>query len=378
VVFAWQGGEPTLLGIEFFRRAVEIEKKYSGAKQIQNTFQTNGVLLDDEWCEFFFQNKFLVGVSLDGPREIHDRYRVFKGRQPSFEKVMEGVNRLLSHGVEFNTLTCIQRDNSYKPLEVYDFLKNIGSRFMQFIPIVERNPLPTGNVPQSEISLTTESSPVIEWSVEPLQFGKFLAQVFDEWVRQDVGRYFVQLFDVALQIWSGREAGLCIFNETCGSALALEHNGDVYSCDHFVNLENRLGNIMEGPLEEIVASEKQVMFGQHKASTLPHYCMECNVRFACNGECPKNRFIRTPDGEKGLNYLCEGYKYFFNHIDVYMKFMAQELAEQRPPANVMRWADEKDNGFPSYRIGRNERCPCGSGLKFKNCCISKRRSRDEA
>ncbi len=362
ITFAWQGGEPTLLGVDFFRKVVELEKKYSGGRKIENTFQTNGVLLNDEWCGFLSENRFLVGLSIDGPQEIHDRYRVYKGGQPSFEKVMEGVKCILKHRVEFNTLTCVQKENAYRPLEVYNFLKGIGSRFMQFIPIVE-----TKSNASEPASPTSE--PVVEdYSVEPLQYGKFLGMIFDEWVRHDVGKYFIQIFDVSLESWAGMEPSLCVFKEKCGSALAMEHNGDVYSCDHFVNVENRLGNMMNDHLSALALSPKQTKFGDDKLHKLPKYCLECSVRFACNGECPKNRFIKTPSGEDGLNYLCEGYKYFFHHIDPYMKFMARELANRRPPANVMYWAKEKDKGFPSLSVGRNEPCPCGSGLKYKNCC----------
>ncbi len=370
ITFAWQGGEPTLLGVDFFRKAVELERKYSDGRAIENSFQTNGVLLNDGWGEFFAENKFLIGLSIDGPREIHDRYRVFKGGQPSFDKVMAGLGYLKKHGVEFNTLTCIQRDNSYKALEVYDFLKAIGSKFLQFIPIVEKQGPAFGSLQHTDVVLSRKNPPLTDWSVESLQYGKFLASVFDEWVRHDVGQYYVQMFDVALQIWYGQEASICVFRETCGSALALEHNGDVYSCDHFVNPENKLGNLMDEALNRIVDSEKQVKFGQNKLATLPKYCRECSARFACNGECPKNRFIKTPDGEDGLNYLCVGYKSFFDHISPYMRFMARELDAKRAPANVMDWAREKDKGFPGYNVGRNDPCPCGSGVKFKNCCGS--------
>lgn len=366
ITFAWQGGEPTLVGVDFFRKVVNLQNKYSDGRKIENTLQTNGVLLNDEWCEFLADNQFLVGLSIDGPKEIHDRYRVFKGGQPSFDKVMNGVNFLLKHKVEFNTLTCIQRDNSFKAPEVYKFLKGIGSRFMQFIPIVERRQ------PGRGVHSTGGDPDVEDYSVEPLQFGKFLTDVFDEWVRRDVGQYFIQIFDVSLEMWLGRQPSLCIFREKCGSALAMEHNGDVYSCDHFVNPENKLGNLMQESLEKIIFSEKQKEFGSDKLTTLPKYCMECSVRFACNGECPKNRFIHTPDGVEGLNYLCAGYKHFFTHIDPHMRFMARELSEGRAPANVMRWVREMDNGFPNSKAGRNDPCPCGSGLKFKNCCRPKR------
>jgi len=338
VTFAWQGGEPTLLGVDFFKKAVALQEKYADEKKIENTLQTNGILLNDQWCEFLSENKFLIGLSIDGPREIHDKYRVHKSGQSSFDAVMNGLNYLKKNNVEFNTLTCVQKDNSYKPLDVYNFLKDIGSRYMQFIPIVERKALHAKN---NELELVLPSykneAVITDWSVEPLQYGKFMMAIFDEWVKQDVGSYFVQLFDVCLGIWCGQEASLCVFKETCGQALALEHNGDVYSCDHYVYTEHKLQNIMEKPLKNIVDSEKQIQFGLDKKIKLPNYCLKCDVRFACNGECPKNRFMKTPEGEDGLNYLCDGYKYFFHNIDPYMKFMANELSNKRPPANVIGW-----------------------------------------
>jgi len=372
ITFAWQGGEPTLLGVEFFRKAVELQKKYANGKRIENTFQTNGVLLDDAWGEFLAANHFLVGLSIDGPRELHDRYRVDKGGQPSFDRVLRGVAYLKKHGAEFNTLTVVQRDNSCHPLEVYRFLKEVGSGFMQFIPIVER--IAAKSDPAGLVLISPsyeEQAQVSEWSVEPVQYGKFLCAIFDEWARHDVGRVYVQIFDVALESWLGMQPGLCIFRETCGGALAIEHNGDLYSCDHYVYPEYKLGNILERPLESLVNSAQQQKFGLDKHDTLPRYCRECEVRFACNGECPKHRFIRTPDGEAGLNYLCAGYKIFFKHIDPYMQFMAEELRHERAPANVMAWTRMRDlvrRPTDNRRPGRNDPCPCGSGKKYKKCC----------
>ena len=368
ISFAWQGGEPTLLGVDYFKKVVELQDKYAEGKIIHNAFQTNGVLLDDEWCEFFAESNFLLGISIDGPKEIHDKYRYFKGGQDSFEKVVRGIEFMQKHNVEFNTLTCVNRHNSYKPPEVYKFLKEIGSGFMQFIPIVER-------VGKSEDEKSVLISPhdngeanVSDWSVEPLQYGKFLSTIFDEWVRNDVGKYFVQFFDIALEAWLGMEPSLCVFREKCGTAMALEHNGDLYSCDHYVYPENKLGNIVTENLEKLVNSDKQHQFGNGKLVSLPEYCKKCEVRFACNGECPKHRFIETSDGENGLNYLCEGYYHFFNHVDPYMKFMSEQLKIKQPPANVIEWAKEKDEGFPSLDVKRNDVCPCGSGKKYKKCC----------
>ena len=373
VTFAWQGGEPTLLGVDYFRKVVELQKKYSKGKSVINTFQTNGVLLDDQWCEFFAENNFLIGLSIDGPEEIHDKYRVYKGGQPSYKKVMRGLDYLKKYEVEFNTLTCVQRDNSYKAVEVYNFLKEIGSTFMQFIPIVERRAVTSNDNELELVSNEYNSHAVVtDWSVEPLQYGKFLTAIFDEWVKNDVAEYFVQIFDIALELWHYNDSNLCLFKETCGEALAIEHNGDLYSCDHFVYPENKLGNILDEAMTDLFSSKQQKQFGASKKTTLPQYCLNCEVRFACNGECPKNRFIKTPDGEAGLNYLCQGYKHFFNHIDPYMKFMSKKLRAKQPPAAVMDWAREKDNGFSGYNIGRNEPCPCGSGKKLKQCCGNNR------
>ncbi len=367
--FTWQGGEPTLLGLDFFRKVVELQKKYSNGKKILNSLQTNGVTLNDNWCEFFVENNFLIGLSIDGPREMHDYYRVYKGGQASFDKVIVGLEYLKKHNVEFNTLTCVTRKNSYYPLEVYSFLKEIGSNFLQFIPIVERKAVVKNEKDLELISPAYSGiAEATDWSVEPLQYGKFLTAIFDEWVKNDVGRIFVQIFDVALESWYGIPQSLCVFREICGTAMAIEHNGDLFSCDHYVYPENKLGNIIETALETLVNSPSEIQFGMNKREALPKYCRECAVRFACNGECPKHRFIKTPEGEDGLNYLCAGYKLFFNHVAPYMRFMANELRNKRPPANVMEWAMEKEKGFPSYNVGRNDNCPCGSGKKYKKCC----------
>lgn len=343
ITFAWQGGEPTLLGVDYFKRIIELQKKYANGKLIYNTFQTNGVLLNDEWGKFFADNNFLVGLSIDGPEDIHNKYRVYKGGQNSFNKVMKGLELLKKHNVEFNTLTCVQRDNSYKPLEVYNFLKEIGSGFMQFIPIVERTAV---DKKENELSLISpnihKEAFLTEWSVESLQYGKFLSEIFNEWVQNDVGNYFVQIFDISLESWMGYQQSLCVFKETCGNAMAMEHNGDIYSCDHYVYEENKLGNIISHLLKEMVDSGQQMKFGLDKKMKLPNYCKKCEYLFACNGECPKHRFNSTPEGEEGLNYLCEGYKYFFNYVNSYMNYMANELSNQRPPSNVMEWAKKKN------------------------------------
>ena len=345
--FAWQGGEPTLLGVEFFRKAVQLQQKYAGRKTISNALQTNGTLLDAEWCEFLAANKFLVGLSIDGPRELHDKYRVDKGQAPTFDAVVRGLELLKEHKVDFNTLTVVNRANSRQPLAVYRFLKEIGSQFIQFIPLVERQPSPQTKAlgldfaaPPDLAQEEDSQSPVTAWSVEAAQYGKFLCTIFDEWVRKDVGQTFVQLFDVALGNWMGLGSSLCVFAEKCGVALAMEHNGDVYSCDHYVYPKYRLGNVMNQSLGEMVGSREQMKFGSDKLDLLPQYCRKCEVRFACNGECPKHRFIRTPDGEDGLNYLCAAYKRFFNHIDHSMHTMAQLLQQGRAAAEIMEMLQE--------------------------------------
>lgn len=361
VTFAWQGGEPTLMGLHFYKQAVAYQQKHKKpGMRVFNALQTNAVILDDAWCQFFAENDFLLGVSVDGPRALHDAYRVDKGGAPTFERVMHGVKLLQKHGVEFNILTTVHAANANYPLEIYHFLRDeLGTRFMQFIPIVER----ANNTGFQEGDTVTERSVTAE------QYGTFLTTIFDEWVRHDVGRVFVQMFDVALAAWTGNKPGLCIFEETCGNALAMEHNGDVYSCDHYVEPDYRLGNIVDVPLHEIVISERQQAFGLAKRDTLPQVCRDCDVRFVCNGGCPKNRFIETPDGELGLNYLCLGYKAFFTHINEPMQLMANELAHRRAPADVMVYMRQRDAQTDALfaAAGRNDPCPCGSGLKFKKC-----------
>jgi uncharacterized protein len=377
VAFAWQGGEPTLLGVDFFRQVVELQKQYSDGRPIHNALQTNGTLLDDEWCAFFADNRFLIGLSIDGPAELHDLYRVDKKQQPTFPAVMRGLNLLKKHGADFNTLTVVNRANSQRALDVYRFLKQVGSSYIQFIPLVERLPY------EQVVSLTVKSVltfaeppephaasslPVTDWSVEPRQYGQFLCSIFDEWVRHDVGRVFVQIFDVALGQWLGTGSSLCVFAEKCGSALAMEHNGDLYSCDHYVYPRYKLGNILNQSIAELIESPQQQKFGSDKQDLLPEYCRKCPVKFACNGECPKHRFLTTPDGEPGLNYLCQGYKRFFTHIDPYMKTMANLLRNRRAPATIMQMlAQEERDRSQRATPGRNDPCPCGSGKKYKKC-----------
>jgi uncharacterized protein len=346
VAFAWQGGEPTLLGVDFFERAVELQRRYGAGRRVTNALQTNGTLLDDRWGEFLAREKFLVGLSIDGPRQMHDPYRVDRGGRPTWEKVIEGLRVLKRHAVQFNTLTVLHRRNARHPVEVYEFLREHGSGFMQFIPLVERRPEPAevargldygaprsaggALVPEDRLekAMAPECAP-------PGVVGDFLIGVFDLWVKRDVGRVFVQTFDVALSAWMGLGAPLCIFQETCGRALAIEHNGDVYACDHFVYPEHRLGNVHATSLAEIGHGAAAERFGAAKAD-LPKKCRECPVRFVCNGDCPKHRFVAAGAGEPGISYLCPSYLRFFTHIGPAMEQMAALLRAGRPAADIMQ------------------------------------------
>lgn len=358
VTLAWQGGEPTLMGLDFFRRAVEVAKRsLPPGKILEWTLQTNGVLVDDAWCEFLRRERFLVGISLDGPRELHDAYRRDSGGHSVFEKVVRGVRRLQAHGVDFNVLCTVNAGNAERPLEVYRFFRDeLHASYLQFIPIVERtSEAPVGGAPR-----------ITERSVRPEQFGRFLIAIFDEWVRRDVGRMFVQLFDGVLASWLHGRSSLCIFRPTCGDGVALEHNGDLYSCDHFVKASHRLGNILETPLTELVAGEQQRAFGAAKLAALPRYCRECEFLFTCYGECPKNRALRTPDGEPGLNWLCAGLKAFFRHTADQMKTMARLIQSGRPAADALSLGGGA-GAARAITAKPNQPCPCGSGCKFKRC-----------
>jgi uncharacterized protein len=327
VTVAWQGGEPTIMGLDFFKRSIELERKYlKPGQKIVNTIQTNGTLLDDEWAAFLKASGFLVGISIDGPRRVHDTFRLDKGGKPTFDTVMRGLAALQRHQVEWNALTTINAANQDQGAVVYRFLRDdCGARFIQFIPIVE---LPTDRG-------ITSGTTVTDRSVSPQGYGRFLVEVFDEWVGRDVGKVFVQMFDTALANWLGVPPALCVHSETCGLALALEHNGDLYSCDHFVEPEHLLGNIADKRMIDLIVSPKQQQFGLNKRDTLPRYCLECDVRFACHGGCPKDRFTDTPEGEPGLNYLCPSYKTFFHHVDGPMLEMADLYRSRRPPAQIM-------------------------------------------
>ncbi len=372
LVVAWQGGEPTMMGLDFFRRSVELAE---GMKQpgqaISYTIQTNGTLLDDEWAAFFTQHGFLVGVSIDGPREIHDTYRVNKAGKGSFGQVMKGLAALRRHGTDWNALTTVHTASQDHGRQVYAFLRDeCGARFMQFIPIVERatpQTLPAANAGWGEHIrgrplYTQQGSLVTGRTVSPGGYGRFLIDIFEDWVRADIGEVYVQMFDVALANWYGEPPGLCVHSETCGLALALEHTGDVYSCDHYVEPAYRLGNIGQTHLLDLVASPAQEQFGRAKKDTLPRYCLDCDVRFACHGGCPKDRFATTPDGDPGLHYLCPSYKAFFHHIRPAMDAMCELLRAGRAPSELASRYAADDS-----RRGRNDPCPCGSGRKWKRC-----------
>lgn len=372
VQVAWQGGEPTLMGLDFFRRAVELAEQHKRPGQrLAHTIQTNGTRLDDAWCAFFKEHGFLVGLSVDGPRPMHDAFRVDKGGTGSFDQVMRGWEALQKGGAEVNILCTVHSANQFYPLEVYRFFRDeLGARYLQFIPIVERatpDLLPLANEGWSgraggQRPLYAQSgAEVTQRSVDGLQYGRFLCAIFDEWVQHDVGREFVQIFDTTLGAHLGQYS-LCIFAPTCGNALALEHNGDLYSCDHYVEPGSLLGNIQDTPLIDLVASDRQRQFGRDKRQTLPRYCRACEVRFACNGGCPRNRFIRAPQGEAGLNYLCPGYKLYFNHVNGAMRVMADLLRRGRPAGEIMTTNSPKPKA-----IGRNDLCPCGSGKKHRLC-----------
>ena len=352
VTFNWHGGEPLVMGLDFYRKAVALEQKYAGDRIVRNTLQTNGTLITQEWASFFRDNDFLIGISIDGPQDIHDKYRKDKGGAPTFAKVMHGLGILHRAGVSYNTMSTVNKASEGRGLEVYNFLKGIGSRYMQFMPVVEhvkylagKNGKPMKGARPHIVSPDEEGAVIARWSVDPLAFGRFLTDIFDSWVLNDVGRYFVNIFDAALARWCGEMPGTCAYAETCGGNSIIEHNGDVYSCDHFVYPGYRLGNVVDGDLREMMTSEAQTRFGIGKRNSLPVRCQRCEWRFACNGECPKHRFNRTESGETGLNALCEGYAKFYSHVAPYMEKMKELLLRQQAPAGVMLWARMKKNGI---------------------------------
>lgn len=335
VLFTWHGGEPLLRSIDFYRKALSLQQKYAGGRRIDNVIQTNGTLLTDEWCEFFAQNHWLVGISIDGPQPDHDHYRLTAAGKPSWKKVMQGIKLLKKHGVEWNAMAVVNAYNANHPLEFYRFFKENGCQFLQFTPIVER--LTRHEDGRTLASLADKDKiSLSEASVAPEQWGYFLCAIFDEWVRKDVGKIFVEIFDCTLANWMGISPGICAYSKECGHAGVMEHNGDVYSCDHFVFPEYKLGNIRDLSLIDMLYGEQQQEFSRLKHSSLPRQCKECDMEFACHGECPKNRFMKDKYGDSGLNYLCPGYYHYYQHVAPYMDYMKQELMSQRPPSNIMK------------------------------------------
>ena len=335
VLFTWHGGEPLLRSIDFYRKALSLQQKYAGGRRIDNVIQTNGTLLTDEWCEFFAQNHWLVGISIDGPQPDHDHYRLTAAGKPSWKKVMQGIKLLKKHGVEWNAMAVVNAYNANHPMEFYRFFKENGCQFLQFTPIVER--MTRHEDGRTLASLADKDEiPLSEASVTPEQWGYFLSAIFDEWVRKDVGKIFVEIFDCTLANWMGISPGICAYSKECGHAGVMEHNGDVYSCDHFVFPEYKLGNIRDHSLIDMLYGEQQQEFSRLKHSSLPRQCKECDMEFACHGECPKNRFMKDKYGDSGLNYLCLGYYHYYQHVAPYMDYMKQELMSQRPPSNIMK------------------------------------------
>lgn len=335
VLFTWHGGEPLLRSIDFYRKALSLQQKYAGGRRIDNVIQTNGTLLTDEWCEFFAQNHWLVGISIDGPQPDHDHYRLTAAGKPSWKKVMQGIKLLKKHGVEWNAMAVVNAYNANHPMESYRFFKENGCQFLQFTPIVERLTRHEDGRTLASLADKDEIS-LSEASVAPEQWGYFLCAIFDEWVRKDVGKIFVEIFDCTLANWMGISPGICAYSKECGHAGVMEHNGDVYSCDHFVFPEYKLGNIRDHSLIDMLYGEQQQEFSRLKHSSLPRQCKECDMEFACHGECPKNRFMKDKYGDSGLNYLCPGYYHYYQHVAPYMDYMKQELMSQRPPSNIMK------------------------------------------
>ncbi len=335
VLFTWHGGEPLLRSIDFYRKALSLQQKYAGGRRIDNVIQTNGTLLTDEWCEFFAQNHWLVGISIDGPQPDHDHYRLTAAGKPSWKKVMQGIKLLKKHGVEWNAMAVVNAYNANHPLEFYRFFKENGCQFLQFTPIVERLTRHEDGRTLASLADKDEIS-LSEASVTPKQWGYFLCAIFDEWVRKDVGKIFVEIFDCTLANWMGISPSICAYSKECGHAGVMEHNGDVYSCDHFVFPEYKLGNIRDHSLIDMLYGEQQQEFSRLKHSSLPRQCKECDMEFACHGECPKNRFMKDKYGDSGLNYLCPGYYHYYQHVAPYMDYMKQELMSQRPPSNIMK------------------------------------------
>jgi uncharacterized protein len=354
--FSWHGGEPTILGLAYFRKIVALQRKHKPPNRgISNGMQTNGTLLDEEWCRFLAEERFSVGLSLDGPREMHDRYRFTKGRKPTHKQAVRGYKLLRRHDVPCDILCVVNDHNVQYPAQVYRFFKQIKAQYVGFLPLVERQPETEGGV-----------SPR---TVPPEAYGTFLCTIYDEWLSQDIGRVKVQLFEEVARSALGHEHTLCIFQKTCGDVPVIEHNGDFYSCDHFVDDEHRLGNILETPFVELLESPEQRAFGEAKLESLPRFCQTCEVLTMCNGGCPKDRFLRTPDGEAGLNYLCAGYKRFFNHCRPFVRELAAQWRRRSLKGQMPQVRTTRVQASP--KTGRNDPCPCGSGLKYKKCCLGK-------
>jgi uncharacterized protein len=341
VQFVWQGGEPTLIGLDFYQKVIYLQRKFAGGKRIVNSLQTNGILLNDEWCKFLKENNFLVGISLDGPEDLHDNYRVDVNGKGTLSRVVDAIALLKSYEISYNVLVCVTKESSKQPMQVYSFLKELGVQYIQFTPVVERIPDSTEAerglshaAPQTEESKDYKSL-VTDFSVEPGVYGSFLIKIFDEWVRKDVGSIYIMNFEWALESWLGLPSTVCIFSKQCGKALAIEHNGDLYSCDHYVYPRYRLGNILNDNLKKTIESSRQIAFGQNKEKSLPEICKNCDVNFACNGECPRHRFVNTYDNKPGLSYLCKDYKNFFRHIHPYMKAMVKLIENDLPVYRIM-------------------------------------------
>jgi len=354
ISFSWHGGEPTVLGLDYFRKIVALQRKHQPSKRrVTNGIQTNGTLLDEDWCRLLAAKGFAVGLSLDGPQQMHDRYRVTKDQKPTYEQTMRGYKLLQQHRINCDILCVVNAHNVQYPTQVYRFFKQIKAPYVSFLPLVEPQPDAEGGASPRSVSAAA--------------WGDFLCTIFDEWMRQDVGQVKVQIFEEAARTAFGQEHALCIFRKTCGDIPVIEHSGDFFSCDHFVDAEHRLGNIRETPLVELLESPAQRAFGQAKLATLPRYCQACEVRGMCNGGCPKNRFLQTPDGEAGLNYLCAGYKRFFTSCRPFVAELAalwrrHTPERQRPPVRA--------TGARTHpQTGRNDPCPCGSGKKYKQCCL---------
>src|SRR5690554_6717734 len=361
VSFGWQGGEPTLRGLDFFRKALKLQQKYlPPGWKAENNLQTNALMLDEEWCRFLKENNFLVGVSIDGPAPLHDKYRRDKEGNPTHKRVVDGIKLLQKYRVDFNILCVVHQQNCKHPLKVYNHFRELGADFIQFIPIVEKS----GEKSREE---GKKGKGIIgKHSVKPKDYGHFLISVFDEWLKRGYGEVYIQTFEEAVRAWAGYQAGLCVFSETCGRAMVMEHNGDLYSCDHFVYPEYKLGNIRETPILEMVNSKAQREFGLNKLKSLPSECLNCEVNYICHGGCLKNRLYNGQG--KGLNYLCEGYRLFFNYIDPYMKEIASTIKKGLSPVLIKKRLLRLHKDI--WNVGRNDPCPCGSGKKYKRCCLN--------